>query len=330
MTTTIDRPTLLGRGLAAVAPLLGLLALLVVAAVTTPDFYRASVLQLVLFQVGLIGVTAVGQTFVLLAGGIDLSIGAVVGLTTVIVASWSDGANSKLLAAVVLAAAAGLLVGALNAALVVLRNVPPFVATFAGFVLVAGVIVAWTQGAPSGSIPGDLQWWGAGKLLGIPVPTWIFAVAAGASAVVLGRTTIGRRIYATGLNPRATALSGIRTSRVTAGCYLASSLLAVVGGLISAGYIGYVDAQVSRTLDLNSIAAAVIGGVALTGGRGRMGQTVVGVLLLAVLLTWLVQLGAGPGAQLIVSGAVILGAVSLQNNTLNIKHATSTSRKGKS
>jgi len=110
-----------------------------------------------------------------------------------------------------------------------------------------------------------------------------------------------------------------------AGAYVASALTAVLAGFVNAGYIGYVDAGLSRSLDLNSIAAAVIGGVALTGGKGRIGQTVVGVVLLAVLLTWLVQLGAGAGAQLIVSGVVILGAVWLQSGrfTLStIRHLT--------
>jgi ribose transport system permease protein len=135
---------------------------------------------------------------------------------------------------------------------------------------------------------------------------------------VLARTTLGRRVYATGSNPRAARLSGVPTGWIVAGAYLASALTAVLAGLVNAGYIGYVDAGLSRSLDLNSIAAAVIGGVALTGGKGRIGQTAVGVVLLAVLLTWLVQLGAGAGAQLIVSGIVILGAVWLQSGRFTL------------
>ena len=304
----------LRRALTLVAPLGGLALVLLLAAVTTPGFYSAGVLQLVLFQAGLIGVTAVGQTLVLLVGGIDLSIGAVVGLTTVIVASWTLGADEDLGVAVLLALAAGAGVGLLNALLVVLRQVPPFVATFATFVLVQGVITAWTRGAPSGNIPGALSPLGTGRFLGVPLPTWVFLAVALVAAVVLGGTGLGRRVYATVANPRATALSGVRTGWVVAGCYVVSALLAVLAGLINAGYIGYVDAQLSRSLDLDSVAAAVIGGIALTGGRGRIGQTVAGVALLAVLLTWLRQLGAGPGAQLAVSGAVILLAVWLQSS----------------
>jgi len=316
----VDRRSdgVLTRGLTVVAPLTGLLVLLALAAVTAPNFYSSSVLSLVLFQIGLIGVTALGQTFVLLVGGIDLSVGGVVGLTTVIIAVHSGGSDDKLLSAVALAFGAGLLVGALNAMLVLARHVPPFVATFAVFVLVQGVVIAWTKGAPSGNVPPGLNWIGTGDFIGVPAPAWIFALVAVIAWAVLSRGTAGRRLYATGGNRRAAELSGIRTWTVIASCYVLCSVLAVVAGLINAGYIGYVDAQLSRTLDLNSIAAAVVGGVALSGGKVRIEQTVLGVVLLGVLLTWLVQVGAGAGAQLLVSGVVILCAVWLQQRGANL------------
>jgi ribose/xylose/arabinose/galactoside ABC-type transport system permease subunit len=307
------------RTLTFIAPLAGLGVVLVLAAVTTPGFYSGGVLRLVLFQAGFIGVTAVGQTLVLLVGGIDLSIGAVVGLTTVIVATYTAGDDARLGTAVLLALLAGFAVGVLNGLLVVRRQVPAFVATFATFVLVQGVITAWTRGAPSGSIPAALAPLGTGRFLGVPMPTWVFLAVALVAGIVLSRTGLGRRLYATGANVRATRLSGVRTGWVIVGCYVASALVAVLAGLISAGYIGYVDARLSRSLDLNSVAAAVIGGIALTGGRGRIGQTVVGVALLAVLLTWLRQLGAGAGVQLAVSGAVILLAVWLQSSGWTVR-----------
>ncbi|MEU6038048.1 ABC transporter permease [Actinomadura sp. NPDC047616] len=297
---------------ATLMPLSGLLLVLVAAAVATPGFYSEANLRLVLFQAGLIGVTAVGQTVVLLGRGIDLSVGAVMGLTTVIVALNADGDGGRLPGAIALAVVAGLVIGAVNAGLVVLRGVPPFVATFAVFVLVQGAITAWTRGAAAGDIPKALQPLGSGRWLGVPVPLWLFAAIAAVAAVVLARTSAGRRLYATGSNPRAARLSGIRTGRVLAAGYLVSALLAVLAGLISAGYAGHVDAQLSRSLDLNSLAASVIGGVALTGGRGHVGHTVVGVALLAVLTVWMIQLGAGTGGQLAVQGAAILLATWLR------------------
>ncbi len=309
----------LTRSSTTLAPLAGLAAVLVLAAITTPNFYSADVARLVFFQIGVIGITAVGQTFVLLVGGIDLSIGAVMVFTTIIMASYTNGQDERILGAVLLSIGAGLIAGTINALLVVVRNVPPFVATFASFVLIQGVIVAWTRGAPSGSIPEGLGWLGQGEILGLPVPTILFLLLVGVAWVVLARSSVGRRIYATGLNRRATHFSGIRTGWVIAGCYLTAALSGVLAGFISAGFVGYVDAAGSRSLDLNSIAAAVIGGIALSGGRGRIGQTVLGVVLLAVLLTWLIQLGAGAGGQLVVSGGVILFAVALQNGGASIR-----------
>lgn len=309
----------LTRSSATVAPIAGLAVVMVLAAVTTPNFYSSDVARLVFFQIGVIGITAVGQTFVLLVGGIDLSIGAVMVFTTIIMASYTNGEDARILGAVLLSLGGGLLVGAVNTLLVVVRNVPPFVATFASFVLIQGVIVAWTRGAPSGSIPEGLGWLGKGEVFGLPIPAVLFLLLVGVSWVILARSAIGRRIYSTGFNRRATQLSGIRTGWVIAGCYAAAALSGVLAGFISAGFVGYVDAAGSRSLDLNSIAAAVIGGIALTGGHGRIGQTVLGVVLLAVLLTWLMQLGAGAGGQLIVSGSVILLAVALQSGRLKIQ-----------
>lgn len=304
---------------ARLAPVAGLALVLIAAAITAPDLFGADNLRLILFQIGLIGITALGQTLVLLVAGIDLSIGAVIGLTAVIVAAQSDGANSALPVAILLAVLAGLGVGLLNAGLVILRGVPPFVATFATFVLVQGAITAATRGAPSGSVPDALEPLGADRVLGIPVPLLVFAALAIALGIVLAKTTAGRRLYATGLNPRAAAMSGIRTNLVIASAYLASALLAVLAGLVDVAYIGYVDAQLSRSLNLDSIAAAVIGGVALTGGEGTVGQTVCGVALLAVLLVWMIELGAGIGGQLAVEGAVILVAVLLQRRGVTRK-----------
>jgi len=318
-----------GRVAARVAPLAGVAAVLVAAAVVTPDFFNRSNLTLVLFNAGLIGVTAIGQTLVLLTGGIDLSIGAVIGLTTVVVATQTDGSGSALPGAIVRAVVAGLAVGAVNAALVLLRDVPPFVATFATFVLVQGAITAWTRGAPSGDIPGALAPLGADTLAGLPVPLWVFVALALVTAVVLARSSLGRRLYATGANRRASSLSGIRTSWIIAGAYLASALLAVLAGLIDAAYVGHVDAQLSRSLNLDSVAAAVIGGVALTGGRGTIGQTATGVALLAVLLVWMLELGTGPGGQLAVEGAAILVASWLQHRSASSPTTTTTTRRGR-
>lgn len=296
-----------------VGPLLGLIGVLAVAAITTPQLFNGAGIRLILIQVGLIGVAAIGQTLVLLVAGIDLSVGSVIGITVVSVAIVSGGDDSRTFVAIVVAVLIGLAVGACNALLVAYRRVPPFVATFASFVVVQGVITAWTSGAPAGSIPGALAPLGSGSLLGLPVPVWVFASVAVVAGILLSRSTYGRKVYATGSSEPAARAAGINTQAVTASSYVVCALLAVLTGLIMAGYVGQVDSELTRSMNLDSIAAAVVGGVALSGGRGRISQTVIGVLILAVLLAWIIRLGAGVGGQLVVEGAAILLAVILQS-----------------
>jgi ribose/xylose/arabinose/galactoside ABC-type transport system permease subunit len=302
------------------APLAGIMVVLVLAAVTTPGIFSVPALRLLAFQMGIIGITAVGQTLVLLTGGIDLSVGAVIGLTTVIVAQQS-GANGKSLpVALLLALLAGGIVGGANAALVLYRNVPPFVASFATFVLVQGSITAWTGGAPSGTIPQQLIPLGVSEPFGVPAAFWIFLGLAALAHILLSKTVFGRRLYAAGANRRAADMTGIHSAPLFMSAYVASALLAVLAGLVYGGYIGHVDAELSRSLNLDSIAASVIGGVALTGGRGGIVNTLAGVALLALLLLWMIQLGAGAGGQLLVEGAVILLAAWLQQGASRIRY----------
>jgi ribose/xylose/arabinose/galactoside ABC-type transport system permease subunit len=316
---TVRRVAAGERLLATVAPVAGILGVLIAAAIASPDFYSDESLTLVLYTAGVIGVVALGQTLVLLTAGIDLSVGAVIAVTAVIVAGHTDGDGSQLPTAIALATLAGAGIGALNAGLVLVRAVPPFVATFATFVLVQGAITAATRGAPSGEIPESLSPLATDEILGAPLPLWIFAALAALVAIILARTSTGRRLYASGANRRAAELSGIRSWTVIAAAYLICSLLAVLAGVIDAGYVGHVDAQLSRSLNLDSIAAAVIGGIALTGGYGHVGHTLAGVVLLAVLLVWMVQLGVGPGGQLALEGGVILVAAWLQQGSPQLR-----------
>lgn len=290
----------------------GLALVLAAAAILTPQFYTGGNLGDLLRQIGFLGVAAIGQTFVLLVAGIDLSVGAVIGLAMVVTAQLTNGSDRLLALALVVAVLAGLAAGLMNAGLVVGRRVPPFVATFATFTLAAGAISAWTKGAPSGTIPPALAWLGAKNVVGVPTPILIFAILLAVAAFTLNRTTYGRRVYATGANPAASRLSGVPTRVITASAYVICALLALLSGLMTSGYSGYVDNYLSHNLNLDSIAAVVVGGTALTGGRGGVGVTAIGVVLIAVLVNFMGLLGAGKAGQLLIEGAVILAAVWLQ------------------
>jgi ribose transport system permease protein len=295
------------------ASVAGLALVLIIAALFARDFYTSANLVLVAQQIGFIGVAALGQTFTLLLGGIDLSVGAVSGMTMVVIAVVSGGSNGRLAIAILLAFGLGLAVGLANAVLVTWRNAPPFVATFATFTLVEGALIAWTKGAPSGNIPTSLGPFGAGSVAGIPVPLVVFAGFFLVCAFLLTKTTYGRRIYATGSNQAAARLAGVPTRSIVVSAYIVCALCAVVVGLLISGYIGYVDNQLIGSINLNCIAAAVIGGTTFAGGEGGAGRTTLGVILLACLLSLMVFFNTGIGGQLILEGAVILGAVWLQN-----------------
>ncbi|HZV50417.1 MAG TPA: ABC transporter permease [Candidatus Dormibacteraeota bacterium] len=303
---------LLRAGREPLASLAGVGLVLLAAAVFAPHFYSVQNLSNVVRQMGFLCVVALGQTFVLLVAGIDLSVGGLQGLAMVALAQITHGRDAALLPAIGFAFLAGAAVGLVNAALVVGRRVPPFVATFATFVLVEGLLLLWTGGAPSGSIPTGIQVLGAGSVGPIPVPSLIAAGLVLIAAFVLRRTGYGLFVYATGANRLAAAMSGLPTKRVIASTYVISALLAVLAGLMISGYAGYVDTYLTQSLNLDSIAAAIVGGTSLLGGRGGVFRTLAGVLLISVVVNFMVILNAGQAGQLLIEGLVIILAVLLQ------------------
>lgn len=309
---TVPRGKLAGSQLTRYAPIIGLGLALCAAAIVTPEFYSPTNLVNVLRQAAILGIVAIGQTFVLLAAGIDLSVGGVMGMSMIIAAQVSGGADSSLAAAVALALLMGVVVGCANAFLVVKRNVPPFVATLATFILLEGARDAWTRGIPSGSIPGALQFLGQRNIFFIPVPALLLLVIGAVAIFVLRRATFGRSLYAVGSNPRAAYMSGIRVGWIKCSAYVICSVLAAVGGLVLSGYIGYVDRYLGQGFELDSIAASVVGGVSLAGGKGGVGGALAGVCLLAVVTNIVIFMNLGESAQLFVKGLVIIAAVALQ------------------
>lgn len=283
---------------------------LAASALITPDLYSQQTLFVVLRQASQLGIVAIGQTLVLLVAGIDLSVGGVIVLTSVIIAQVTRGQDAMLLPAMAIALTLGGLVGLFNGLLVTKRNVPPFVATLGVLVLVQGAILAYTRGIPSGQVPPGLGI--VNQALGpLPIPVVIWIVMMLVTGFFLYLRPYGRRLYATGMNREAARLSGLRVDVVVISAYVLCSLLCVVGGIVLSGYIGYVDRYLGRGMDLDSIAAAVVGGTAFTGGRGNLLGTAAGVLIVQLLSSMTVLLGLSVQAQLVVKGLVIIGAVAL-------------------
>ena len=289
---------------------IALMLLLIVAAVVTPNLFEKETLAVMFRQCAQLGIIAIGQTMVMLVAGLDLSVGGVIVMTSMVVAEVSNGRNEMIPAAIIVALIIGMLIGLGNGLLVTKRKVPPLVATLVMLFLVQGAQQAFTRGVPSGFVPEALgivnQSWG---FLSIPLLIWIGLNAV--FLVILKGTTYGRRIYATGSNPEAARLTGIPVNLIKISVYVLASGLAVISGVVLTGYVGYVDRFIATGLDLDSIAAAVVGGTAFFGGRGGLLGTIAGVLIIQVLSTMVVLIGLEIETQFIIKGLVILAAVTL-------------------
>lgn len=296
-------------------PALGLVIVAIAAILVAPEFYDPSNLANLSRQAAILALVAAGQSLVLLVRGVDLSVGATITLTMVVVARVSQGSDDRVLFAIFAALLVGLAIGLVNAFLVVARRVPPFVATIATTVLILGVQTAWTQGVPGGSVPPAMATVGTARWFGLPAPTFIAAVVLLALGLALSKTVWGKWIYATGGNPEAARLAGVPTARVTVSSYIACSLLAVLAALLLGGYIGYVDGYLGVGYDLDSIAAAVIGGTSFAGGVGGVGRATIGAIIIASALNMIVLSGAQEWFQLVVKGVIIAGAVAIQTTS---------------
>jgi ribose/xylose/arabinose/galactoside ABC-type transport system permease subunit len=284
--------------------------LLLIAAVISPDVYRSQTLFLILRSASQLGMVAIGQVLVMLIAGLDLSVTGVIVATSVIIAEVGAGQDSQILPGILIALAIGAVIGLANGLLVTKRNVPPFVATLGMLVLIRGAQVAHTRGIPSGQVPNGLKI--LNQSIGpLPVSFIIWLIFIVLVAFVLYLTPFGRRIYAIGSNREAARLSGISVDRYMIAVYIACSLLVVGSGIILSGYVGYVDRYLGQGFDLDSIAAAVVGGVAFSGGRGNLIAAMAGVLLVQFLSSMLLVLGLDVQAQLIVKGIVVIAAVAL-------------------
>jgi len=301
-----------GAGLSVIGVWLALAALLVVALLTAPEFFGVANLQDVLRRASILGIVTMGQVLVLMTGGLDLSVGAVIGLTAVVIAESTRSGGPGLLAGMGAMVLLAIAVGITNGLLVTKRRVPPFVATFGMFVVLEGARLAYTGGTASGNVPEGLREVGRGTLVGLPWPTVALLLLIVVLTIFTERTIPGRSLVLSGANERMAFLSGIPVPRVKTGAYVASAVLAVLTGVFFAGFIGYVDRFVGRGTDLDSIAAALIGGTLFSGGEGSFLRAAAGALLIVALFNLIVLNGLPIHWQFAAKGLVLIAAVALQ------------------
>jgi ribose transport system permease protein len=251
-----------------------------------------------------LGIVAVGQTLVILMGGIDLSVAAVVTMAGVIGGNMMTqiGEPGGIIVTLLLTA----IVGVANGLGVVLLRLPPLVMTLASLNIIQGVLLVYNAGKPvSGESP-FLSYWALGNWLGVPTPVWLLGILTVLSIILLQRTAFGRSIYAIGNNPRAALLSGVPAGLIQIATYALCSVFAGITGLLLLGRTGYSSKTAGDPYLLMSIAAVVIGGTSILGGRGKLIGTIGGALLLTVLVNVLTVENIPEAGRMMVQGALIL------------------------
>lgn len=293
--------------------LLVLVVLCIIASVLSPNFTNTANITNILRQISMYGIVAVGMTFVILTKGIDLSVGSIVGLTSVVTALML-AAGFPIPVAIVLALLCGLLFGALNGALIAWINMPPFIVTLGTMVMGRGLALTLAEGSPLsiGDSAAKFSFLGSGYMLGVPVPVWIFAIIVAFSFYVLKFTSFGRDVYAVGSNTEAARLAGINVRRVNCAVYMIAGVLSALTALIYVSRLTVGQPIEGTGLELEAITIVVIGGTSLFGGEGSVIGTVIGAAIIAVLANILNFLGISPFSQQIVKGALILLTVMFE------------------
>lgn len=282
------------------------LAFVIVLGLTTANGFAPSRILDIVGQDAQLGMAVIGQAVVMLTGGLDLSIGPVMNLSSIVSAVAMDGSNGNIAIAVVLTLLAGGAVGLVNGLLVSKLRIAPLLATLAVGTIVQGIYYVWTEGQPKGNVAPAFRSIADDRLLGIPVALLVWLALWAIVAFVLYRTTWGKGLYATGANPRAAWLSGIATDRKVVGAYVIAGLCAAVAGMQLTAYSGTASVNAADSYTLMTVAAAVIGGVAFVGGVGGLAGPFAGVLVLVFLNTILETLNVPSAVQFIAQGLILI------------------------
>lgn len=303
-----------------------------VSGIMSPQFFSVENVMNLLLRSSFVGLVSLGMTFVILTGGIDLSVGAVFALAGVLLATFQHGylfrfmpeltagfEQSGELAPIMpfaltllLTLSVGALLGFLNGILVTKAKMPPFVVTLGTMVAIRGLAFTYTAGFPIPGVTREVQWMGAGQIGALPVPVLIWGVASVICIFVLSRSVFGKKVYAVGGNERASWLSGIDSDRIKITVYTISGALAALAGILMLGRMGAAEPREGAGMEADAIAAAIIGGTALSGGRGSVVGTIIGALILGLISNFLNLMEVPPYPQQVAKGLIIIAAVLMQ------------------
>lgn len=289
-------------------PLVGLVAVCVAMVFASDSFLSAANLENVLRQVSINAIIGVGMTCVILTGGIDLSVGSVMALSGTLAAGLLvAGANGA--AALAAGIGVGVALGAANGLFVAFAGMPPIIVTLATMGIARGLALIYTGGYPIDGLPDWVRFFGSGKVLGVQMPVLTMLAVYALAWLMLERMPFGRYVYAIGGNEHATRLSGVRVSRVKLAVYTFAGLTSALAALVLTGRLMSGQPNAGGGFELDAIAAVVMGGTSIAGGRGSIVGTLVGALLLGVLNNGLNMIGVNPYVQNVIKGAIILLAI---------------------
>lgn len=279
----------------------------------TPQFLTLSNWTIIITQVSINALLAFGVTFVIITGGIDLSLGSIVAVAGVTSAMLAHPDSYPVLIPISMGLLAGLLLGAFNGFIITKSKIAPFIVTLGTMTIGRGLALILSDGRPVSNLSDSFNYLGSGTILGIPVLILIFILVFAVCSIILNKTVLGRYIYAVGGNEQAARASGINIDRVKLSVYSISGLLAGLAGILLASRITTGQPNAGAGFELDAIAAVVIGGTSTTGGRGSMTGTLIGVLLIGVINNGLDLLNVTSYYQQVVMGIIIIGAVVLDS-----------------
>lgn len=298
---------------------MALMIIFVLLSVVCPNFLGVRNLLNILNQASLNVFIAIGMTMAMLVGGIDLSVGSVLALTSVVAARmFVNGNPAEMALGIIIALALGLFLGAVNGTLAAYLSLPAFLVTFGMSQVARGISYLYMNGVIYNNFDEAFLILGKGKVFGIPMPILIAVAALAIMGVILKKTVAGRKIYTVGANPSMARYSGIHNNRTVVLSYAISGLFAALAGLIYISRLDAAEATIGTSFANNAIAAAAIGGISFSGGKGNVLGTVIGALILTLIQNGMNQLGITTEYQNLVTGMVIMIAVLLDRKSAKI------------
>ncbi|MDI3472156.1 MAG: rhamnose transport system permease protein [Thermotogaceae bacterium] len=287
-----------------------MIGLIVFFSLSSERFLTTNNIKNILLQVSSIGVASIGMTMIIITGGIDVSAGSILGIVAVTLGKAATNGFPAWLS-IILGILVGLALGSVNASFIALLGIPPIIVTLGMMSLLRSLAYTFLGGRWIASLPGAVRWMGLGKILNVPVPIWLTIILVAYFSYFMRYRPLGRYIYAVGNSLEAARVSGVDTKRILFFVYALAGLMYGIAGAIVVGRAGIVQTNTGNNFELQVIAATVLGGTSILGGKGTIVGSILGSLLVAVLSNGLILLNVPALTEGLIIGVLILGSVAI-------------------